>query len=189
MGDFLWPSEIFGFTKSQTGQSHYTHYMQEKTHIYLFFFLFLHFDHCFLTGLMWPVSSGHSLWGLIPTQAAWRSWTTRWRSEEGWSVWKTSSRCWRMPSAFCHDDAPLHTPLHPHPSIHPSVWPSRCSVLLLCSVTSYVCQDRCAQVSVPYLQCATRDYDLLLEMAAWLTSTVPTIKKPQCAAQATFPKM
>lgn len=59
---------------------------------------------CFYPGGTWPESSVPSQCGTTPTPAAWRCWTTPWRSREVWRVWRTSWRRWPTPSAFCHDD-------------------------------------------------------------------------------------
>lgn len=96
----------------------------------------------FVKGRTWPASSVPSRWGLTPTPAAWRFWTTRWRSREAWREWRTSWRCWQTPSPFCHDDS-----RPPPPSWCPKPWCPSCNIRRSSVFTSSVLYIRFSKVS------------------------------------------
>lgn len=110
-----------------------------------------------------PVSGAPSRWGSIRTPAAWRCWTTRWRSKEAWRGWRMSLRRWQMPSVFCHDDPP------------PPQWSVSTLLLFGSSPLRSATCDKTNTFIFLYLQlwCCFSWVIACLTLAGWLTRLQP----------------
>lgn len=120
---------------------------------------------------------------MTPTPAASRSWTTHWRFREAWMDWRMSWRRWQMPSVCCHNDAPPQPPFQvsDHLAVVCFLSAVLCNVQHVNKNSVFISLWCISSMMLFLMSCC------LLWLAVWPTRLQPL--KPQCSAQAMFPKM